>query len=796
MAININLKEVFSNDSAGDISSKLNFNFNQLLALGVGQGGLPGETGSSGSAGPIGPTGLPGTNGPAIWSSTSGSTSALGASSPANSVVGDYYISDTAIYKKNTAGTDWEVITNFSNIFNAVSVAGTVSWQTGINSSAISRLIVNTRNSNGIDRITTLGTSGNYTTNFPNWKASDATSQNSQATLFNFDANTVKYYIAGSADTNGYTVTPTTLRAGNALTDEVFPYTSLLSLYSFFNSADAPTESSQYSGNIGYRHQLELGSVDELTEGLHGTAGTSSTYVVSPTYQNLRIRKYRMADTSGSFGGNSVILTDFNLHAADGVTTPALTSKMKWRVNKKTSATNSTGSVITMTLNPGITEASSSDSIKTSSISGVDGIHLVSSEGPFNLAIGFDSTNITNSTKKAIISSDSTNTLTSITFAKLPITVTNDSANITLATTGITSNSAITISSTATPGAGSDNIVLSTNSGGDIGLYSGTSGNSIRIGGTKANPAITISNTRLASAIPFATSTGTIPTYSSDDANTLDEYQEGTFVPTVSYLTFKPGTPGGIPASIPPGGTGILSAANPTINANYGIYTKIGKLIQFTLKFSISNWYITNTSSATTQAPLNAFTSYDNIDKLDAGNIAQYILYTDIHKYSTEQFQLAISGLPNHWPDLEGTGQSGYGTSDMHFKVSLNPRNTSATAACIRTFPMDYSYGGTGGVGTSGTLAHPFEALDQSSIYAKFVSNPVFNPGVSELRLYGNRKSYSANPAFLNNVSGIRSNVSVYDFLTINNQSVADGNTIDVVISGSYLTNHKTVPTD
>ena len=241
MAININLKEVFSNDSAGDISSKLNFNFNQLLALGVGQTGLQGETGSSGSAGPIGPTGVAGANGPAIWSSTSGSTSSLGANSPTDSVVGDYYISGTAIYKKNTAGTDWEVITNFSNLFSAVAVAGTVSWQTGIDSSAISRLIVNTRNSNGIDRITTLGTSGNYTTNFPNWKAADTTSQNSQATLFNFDANTVKYYIAGSADINGYTVTPTTLRAGNALTDTVFPYTSLLSLYSFFNSADAPT---------------------------------------------------------------------------------------------------------------------------------------------------------------------------------------------------------------------------------------------------------------------------------------------------------------------------------------------------------------------------------------------------------------------------------------------------------------------------------------------------------------------------------------------------------------------------
>ena len=791
MAININLKEIFSNDSAGDISSKLNFNFNQLLALGVGQTGLQGETGSSGSAGPIGPTGVAGANGPAIWSSTSGSTSALGASSPANSVVGDYYISDDAIYKKNTAGTDWEIITNFSNLFSAVSVAGTVSWQTGINSSAISRLIVNTRNSNGIDRITTLGTSGNYTTNFPNWKAADATSQNSQATLFNFDANTVKYYIAGSADINGYTVTPTTNRAGNALTDEVFPYTSLLSLYSFFNSADAPTEASQYSGNSGYRHQLELGSVDELTEGLHGTAGASSTYVVSPTYQNLRIRKYRIADTSGSFGGNSVILTDFNLHAEDAVTAPALTSKMRWRVNKKTSATNSTGSVITLTLNPGITEASASNSIKTSSISAVDGLHLVSSEsgnavGPFKLAIGFDSTNITNGTKKAIISSDSTETVNSITFAKLPITVTNSADNITLATTGITSNSVTTISSTSTPGAGDDGITISS-TGGGIGLYSGTSGRSIKIGGTKASPAITILNTRLASAIPFATSTGTAPTYSSTDANTLDEYQEGTFVPTVSYLF------NGTPLNLIDAASGILYATSPTIDGNYGIYTKIGKLIQFTIKFSISNWYISATSTVSTQAPLNAFTSYDNIDKLDVGNIAKTA--TDFyHYYSQEQYQIAISGIPNHWPDLNGTGQSGYGTADMHFNVSLNPRTLTDTASCIRTFPMDYSFGGSGSVGTSGPSTHPFEAIDPSSIYAQFNKQGSGAGATPELRLYGNRKSYSANPASLNNISGIRSNVSIYDFLTIYNDAAANGNTIDVVISGSYLTGHTTAP--
>lgn len=790
MAININLKEVFSNDSAGDISSKLNFNFNQLLALGVGQTGLQGETGSSGSAGPIGPTGVAGANGPAIWSSTSGSTSALGANSPTASVVGDYYISDTAIYKKNTAGTDWEVITNFSNLFSAVAVAGTVSWQTGIDSSAISRLIVNTRNSNGIDRITTLGTSGNYATNFPNWKAADATSQNSQATLFNFDANTVKYYIAGSADINGYTVTPTTNRAGNALTDEVFPYTSLLSLYSFFNSADAPTEANQYSGNSGYRHQLELGSVDELTEGLHGTAGASSTYVVSPTYQNLRIRKYRIADTSGSFGGNSVILTDFNLHAEDGVNTPALTSKMRWRVNKKLEANNATGSVLTMTLNPGITEASSSTNIKTSSITEVDGLHLVSSEsgrgvGPFKLAIGFDSANIANATQKAIISSDSTSSVSSITFAKLPITVTNSAANITLATTGITSNSDTTISSTSTPGAGDDGITISS-TGGGIGLYSGTSGRSIKIGGSKASPAITILNTRLASAIPFATSTGTVPTYSSTNANTLDEYQEGTFVPTVSYLF------NGAPLNLLPAGTGILSADQPTISGNYGIYTKIGKLIQFTIKFSISNWYISATSALTTQAPLNAFTAYDNIDKLNVGNIAKTA--TDFyHYYGQEQYQIAISGIPNHWPDLNGTGQSGYGTADMHFNVSLNPRTLTNTDSCIRTFPMDYSYGAGSTAST-----HPFEAIDPASIYAQFNKQGSGAGATPELRLYGNRKSWfdlASNPmsSLLGNISGIRSNVSVYDFLTIQNP-IADGNIIDVVISGSYLTGHTTAP--
>ena len=93
------------------------------------------------------------------------------------------------------------------------------------------------------------------------------------------------------------------------------------------------------------------------------------------------------------------------------------------------------------------------------------------------------------------------------------------------------------------------------------------------------------------------------------DANTLDEYQEGTFIPTVSYLF------NGAPLNLLAAGTGILSANEPTISGKYGIYTKIGKLIQFTIKFSIENWYISATSALVAQAPLNAFTAYGEVFK-------------------------------------------------------------------------------------------------------------------------------------------------------------------------------------
>ena len=121
--ININLKEVFAVDSQTDLTAKLNFNFNQLLALGVGQTGPTGPAGPTGAAGPIGPTGNTGAPGSQIFSTSGSGFEALG-EDPVDAIVGDYYISGGAIYKKTddyeTNGGEWQVISNFYDIFSEI----------------------------------------------------------------------------------------------------------------------------------------------------------------------------------------------------------------------------------------------------------------------------------------------------------------------------------------------------------------------------------------------------------------------------------------------------------------------------------------------------------------------------------------------------------------------------------------------------------------------------------------------------------------------------------------------------
>ena len=303
--ININLKEIFPVDNQSDLSAKLNFNFNQLLALGFGERGETGPAGEIGPIGPIGPIGVAGDPGSQIFSviGEPGSPPA----NPSEAVIGDYFISDTGIFKKSTA-SEWNLISNFTDIFTDIASASLLSWQLGVKDpNSLSKILVPINNSAGIDRGNGVpGVSVDFSTNDPNWYNDDDAKSNSQVTIFNFDPQTTKTYEANSGQ-NGYGVTIQTNRIGDAVDDSVFPYTALLSLYSFYNISDSSTEALQFDNITGYRHQLELGSVDDAVEELV-TDNPDAQYVISPTWQNLRIRKYRR--TSSQPGG-LIINADF-----------------------------------------------------------------------------------------------------------------------------------------------------------------------------------------------------------------------------------------------------------------------------------------------------------------------------------------------------------------------------------------------------------------------------------------------------------------------------------------------------
>jgi len=101
MAVIINLREIFAADSQSEVSSKLNFNFNQLLALGIGQIGPVGPAGPTGAAGPAGPIGPQGPNGSIIFGQTTAVAPLVPPTSvPTGMVVGDILISTDKIYKR------------------------------------------------------------------------------------------------------------------------------------------------------------------------------------------------------------------------------------------------------------------------------------------------------------------------------------------------------------------------------------------------------------------------------------------------------------------------------------------------------------------------------------------------------------------------------------------------------------------------------------------------------------------------------------------------------------------------
>jgi hypothetical protein len=763
--ININLKEVFSVDNPADLASKLNFNFNQLLALGFGEPGPAGATGSTGAAGPQGPIGPQGEAGPQIYSDTALTTGVTITSGAVTSaVIGDYFITDDKIYKKTASGSSgWDVITDFYDIFNSISLAGSSTWQLGINASAISKILIPIKNSRGIDRITTAGTQGAYTTNAPNWIISGGTAQNSQTVLFNFDPNTAKNIVSGASSINGYAVTPSTNRLGSLpsldINEDAFPYTSLLSLYSYYEASNAATEADHLNGATGHRHQLELGSVDDLAEG-HLTNSGTANYVISPTYQNLRVRKFRISDTS--IPGKAVIRVDFNLHSADTTTTPALNSRFTWTINKKTAAGATTSSppnnrILKFGFSNSILENSSNANSKITGAL-VDGLHF-NWDSLYKFGIGFDPNNVANSTNNILIKSDSGNSIDNVVLDQISLTLKNNSSTAVLTDTDLTSNTAFIITSTGTGSNGDMTVKSGGASGGNLMLLAPNTAKEIFLGaGTSSTSdyALRIKANRLNSAVPFPVSTSTVPTANSTDANVLDEYQEGTFTPVIRFAGNST-----LPAPASTSNTGLKNA-QPTIGDEAGYYTKVGKVVTFQLIFSITDWVLNDLGTLGTAS--HAAVDLTTGDLKNIGNIA-----TDPFRYGYESYGINVRGIPNHWP---------WSIDNVKFNVNIYGQTWRPG---MRSFPMTYKFGGTG-AGTSSQFTA--RAIDPGSVFAQFSYYGVNQVNYPQLILRGFRQDSTG----IN--SSIPCYVSIYDFVKYDQGSTAANKTW-VVINGTYLTNHQ-----
>lgn len=775
MAVTINLKEIFSADSAGDFASKLNFNFNQLLALGVGQTGPKGDTGAAGPAGPIGPQGEIGISGPQIYSNPPGSTATIGPVT--NQQVGDYYIGSQGIYQLSDPtpnSNQWDVVVDFSNIFSALVTGAIAPWQIGVSASASARILVPKNNSTGSDRVTVPGTTGSYSTNAPNWlDSAGSPPPNSHGVIFNFDVESTRGVIdaGGAANGNGYTLQVTDqFGAGGAVNiNQAFPYTALLSLYSFFTSSQATTEANQFDSSTGYRHQLELGSVDQITDSSIANAGPGSAqYVISPSHQNLRIRKYRI-NAGASLPGSNLVRTDYNLHATDDSTHNALNSMQTWSINKKSAAAANNNTIIRLGLSNSLNEAVVGTALTAIS---VDGIHL-NYGGVHKIALGFDpANNIGAGIKNFLIKSDSSNTIDKIVLDKLALVVKDaSSATTTLTTTGLSSaNGPLTVQNTNGAGASGAVTVRTSSNGGDLGLYAQNTANHVYIGSSSSNYALRVNNTRLSSAIPFATSTGATPIYNSLDPNTLDEYQEGTFTPVISSSTATPAA-------------GIINAnaTAPTYANASGTYTKIGNLINFWLYFEVTNFYLTTAAGGAAVNP--ALSGTDASMSLAAlGNISTTAT-TVLNNMSAEAYQISITGFPNQFPVL--------GSAVQHFPVSVRSGATSGYS--LRTFPFTYTYGAG-----STAAPNPWEAPDPSSLYARLGAYDTSGgalfptPWAPVLKLYCRRQKYANSGSTISMISGIESRLSAYDFLTRPHVTPTTGNKAIVTITGSYTTTHQT----
>lgn len=114
MGVIINLKEIFAADGQEIFTDKINFNFNKLLELGIGEQGIQGIQGPVGAAGPAGTQGDEGQRGNKWF---------VGVGDPNTQVfvdllVGDFYLetNDSSIWQYQGSPSSWIQVTDLSEV--------------------------------------------------------------------------------------------------------------------------------------------------------------------------------------------------------------------------------------------------------------------------------------------------------------------------------------------------------------------------------------------------------------------------------------------------------------------------------------------------------------------------------------------------------------------------------------------------------------------------------------------------------------------------------------------------------
>ena len=706
MSVVINLKEIFSTDSQIDVSSKVNFNFNQLIALGFGQIGLTGDAGSQGPAGPIGPDGIQGPIGTVIFGLSPSSTTAP-ASPPTGMVTGDLLITADSIIRKIGSGTGWEKLTDFNSL---------VLTALGLNASPFVKLtgasrIIKPRITSGLDLTNASSPAPNYQTpglgtnnqtvlyNFnelntssviingsgnivisPNGSSTvpfDATSVgvnlttnvitglsvsghglvNKQYVTYSAGAGTV---IGGLSNYSGYYVlyidaytfklcdselavdnnNPNNLTSygtGNqtlltypSTAEKIFPATANLSLYSVFGS-DASQAKEFASSSKGYRHQLELGSVDTLPTAYSGISGVN--YVISPSFENLKVKKYRVGSYSANaaYPGTYYLRAEYDLSSAGAITaesfSPRRNSEQIWKINK-IAGTQASGQTFELKL-------TNSNLLAVNEISSgvsVDGLLLKRGAldgggGSGYIGFGFDPSDATKAKLDAssgitrfsfnginlelkgingdiatfeIGSDEEGDPLLLITAPHHMSTVVPNNSyetvginkfetiagNKTVVIEGVSVTLARLSTTLVETIATGYNYTINTVNG-NIQLTSTNSGKFIAL-----NNAIKVQADRLAQGIPFPTTQ-----VSSVDVNTLDDYEEGTWggAGNSDLVYTLIGWTDGLVSFSPQWLDVVSSNISGTANALDDIsnqYTKIGNLVTCTLNYTINSDFI------------------------------------------------------------------------------------------------------------------------------------------------------------------------------------------------------------